>query len=291
MLDELSRESTFKDESLSFRDLKEALVSDETLNRLDSASILCGSGTSDDQEDIFLQTFLDGSAMESAVFAFNNDGLLGEDEMLTDAPYYGSESPYAMQKTMQGRLEEEVWNFNTNSTLPDYHLESSENERSLEGLQKRTVDFRDLLYTLDRSETGTPTNIGETTLAEEDFNVKEESLAVSESDERESADEGSLKRQDISSSHEITSKASDSKTMKGEMDFASYLDGPFKIGAYTPNERRQLLMRFREKKSRRSYTKKIKYMKRKALAENRLRIQGRFIKKGEEHLYGHLLSK
>jgi len=74
-------------------------------------------------------------------------------------------------------------------------------------------------------------------------------------------------------------------------DVAYLHSAEHRIGAYTPHERRRLLLKFREKKTKRSFTKKVKYMKRKALAENRLRIQGRFIRKEDEHLYAHLLPQ
>jgi hypothetical protein len=55
-----------------------------------------------------------------------------------------------------------------------------------------------------------------------------------------------------------------------------------RIGAYTLAERRKLIQRYREKKKRRVWTKKIKYTCRKKLAEGRPRVKGRFVKAGEE---------
>ena len=55
-----------------------------------------------------------------------------------------------------------------------------------------------------------------------------------------------------------------------------------RIGAYTLEERRKLIQRYREKKKRRVWTKKIKYTCRKKLAEGRPRVKGRFVKAGEE---------
>lgn len=55
-----------------------------------------------------------------------------------------------------------------------------------------------------------------------------------------------------------------------------------RIGAYTLEERRKLIQRYREKKKRRVWTKKIKYTCRKKLAEGRPRVKGRFVKVDEE---------
>ena len=51
-----------------------------------------------------------------------------------------------------------------------------------------------------------------------------------------------------------------------------------KIGIYTPSERAALLRRFREKRRRRVWYKKVRYGCRKNLADRRLRIKGRFVR-------------
>ena len=51
-----------------------------------------------------------------------------------------------------------------------------------------------------------------------------------------------------------------------------------KIGIYTPAQRRALLQKFREKRRRRVWYKKVRYGCRKNLADRRLRIKGRFVR-------------
>ena len=51
------------------------------------------------------------------------------------------------------------------------------------------------------------------------------------------------------------------------------------VGAYTPEERRLRIARFLEKRQHRVYTKSVKYDVRKAFADSRVRVKGRFIKK------------
>lgn len=52
-----------------------------------------------------------------------------------------------------------------------------------------------------------------------------------------------------------------------------------KIGIYNPTQRKALLARFAEKRKRRRYTKKVRYNCRKNLADTRVRVKGRFVKK------------
>ena len=61
----------------------------------------------------------------------------------------------------------------------------------------------------------------------------------------------------------------------------------FGIGAYSPNTRKQKIQRFKEKKSRRNWTKRITHEGRKKLSESRLRVKGRFVKKEEEENLRH----
>jgi hypothetical protein len=62
------------------------------------------------------------------------------------------------------------------------------------------------------------------------------------------------------------------------------------IGAYTPAERKERIARFIEKRSRRVWTKKVKYDVRKNFADSRIRVKGRFVKKEDEEVLRELLS-
>ena len=55
------------------------------------------------------------------------------------------------------------------------------------------------------------------------------------------------------------------------------------IGAYTATERRARIARFMEKRSRRVWTKRVKYDVRKNFADSRIRVKGRFVKKEDEN--------
>lgn len=52
-----------------------------------------------------------------------------------------------------------------------------------------------------------------------------------------------------------------------------------RIGIYTPSERAAIISRFNSKRARRVWNKKIRYSCRKNLADRRLRIKGRFVKR------------
>jgi CCT motif len=52
-----------------------------------------------------------------------------------------------------------------------------------------------------------------------------------------------------------------------------------RIGIYTPAERAAIIARFQSKRSRRVWNKKIRYNCRKNLADRRLRVKGRFVKR------------
>merc|ERR1712087_409237 len=54
-----------------------------------------------------------------------------------------------------------------------------------------------------------------------------------------------------------------------------------RIGIYTPSERAAIIARFQSKRSRRVWKKKIRYSCRKNLADRRLRVKGRFVKRSE----------
>lgn len=51
------------------------------------------------------------------------------------------------------------------------------------------------------------------------------------------------------------------------------------VGPLSPEARRLKIQRYREKKARRNFAKKIAYQCRKTVADNRVRVKGRFITK------------
>ena len=55
-----------------------------------------------------------------------------------------------------------------------------------------------------------------------------------------------------------------------------------RIGIYTPAERAAIISRFQGKRSRRVWNKKIRYNCRKNLADRRMRVKGRFVKRSSE---------
>lgn len=55
-----------------------------------------------------------------------------------------------------------------------------------------------------------------------------------------------------------------------------------RIGIYTPAERAAIINRFHGKRSRRMWKKKIRYNCRKSLADRRMRVKGRFVKRSTE---------
>jgi len=67
-------------------------------------------------------------------------------------------------------------------------------------------------------------------------------------------------------------------------------DGKLYIGAYSPEQRKSRIARFIEKRSRRVWTKKVKYDVRKNFADSRLRVKGRFVKKEDEEIMRELMT-
>jgi len=59
-------------------------------------------------------------------------------------------------------------------------------------------------------------------------------------------------------------------------------DSNVRIGAYTKEERRAIIEKFRAKKRRRVWRKQIKYDCRKRLADTRPRVKGRFVSRGAD---------
>ena len=75
--------------------------------------------------------------------------------------------------------------------------------------------------------------------------------------------------------------------------FARIYNAKGRIGIYNRSERDLILAKYRKKKARRVWTKKIRYGCRKSLADRRLRIKGRFVKKDSEEAkaYYAMLAK
>ncbi|KAK9067967.1 hypothetical protein SSX86_012078 [Deinandra increscens subsp. villosa] len=55
----------------------------------------------------------------------------------------------------------------------------------------------------------------------------------------------------------------------------------FKVGRYSPEERKQRILRYKAKRTQRNFNKTIKYACRKTLADNRPRVRGRFARNDE----------
>jgi hypothetical protein len=64
-----------------------------------------------------------------------------------------------------------------------------------------------------------------------------------------------------------------------------------RIGIYTAAERAAIIARFQRKRSRRVWNKKIRYGCRKSLADRRLRVKGRFVKRSEQEILARKLAE
>eukprot|EP01018_Ginkgo_biloba_P023812 Gb_17446 [translate_table: standard] len=79
---------------------------------------------------------------------------------------------------------------------------------------------------------------------------------------------------DIKMGHGLTSSL--------EPKCSTFEETEFKIGNYTLEERKQCIHRYRKKRTKRNFNKKIKYACRKSLAENQPRVRGRFASKNDD---------
>ncbi|KAL0400606.1 UNVERIFIED_CONTAM: Zinc finger protein CO3 [Sesamum latifolium] len=71
----------------------------------------------------------------------------------------------------------------------------------------------------------------------------------------------------------------DIKTLgNGNINFQSPMEQPKIMSTFTSEDRKEKLSRYRNKKSKRNFGRKIKYACRKALADSQPRIRGRFAK-------------
>ena len=73
-------------------------------------------------------------------------------------------------------------------------------------------------------------------------------------------------------------------------DFSSGPSHSGYIGAYSPESRRERIAKFLEKRTRRVWTKKVKYDVRKNFADSRVRVKGRFVKKEDEEVLRDLIQ-
>lgn len=60
------------------------------------------------------------------------------------------------------------------------------------------------------------------------------------------------------------------------------LASSFRIGRYTPAERRLRVERYRQKRARRDFSARVKYDCRKRIADRRARVRGRFVTRAVE---------
>jgi hypothetical protein len=74
-------------------------------------------------------------------------------------------------------------------------------------------------------------------------------------------------------------KCGESQTFELPHNYTHLCNTGGRIGVYLPADRKKLLARFRAKRTRRVWRKKIRYGCRKQLADSRIRIKGRFVKK------------
>ena len=84
-----------------------------------------------------------------------------------------------------------------------------------------------------------------------------------------------------------------SLTIAGGPLWAKSAEGPENrhyIGVYSPEQRKKRIERFIEKRTRRVWTKKVKYDVRKNFADSRLRVKGRFVKKEDEEIMRELMT-
>lgn len=81
----------------------------------------------------------------------------------------------------------------------------------------------------------------------------------------------------LSSSYTVSSPAGKLSVVPDAQMASAY-----RIGRYTPAERRIRLERYREKRANRNYNRRVKYDCRKMIADKRRRVQGRFVKREEE---------
>ncbi|KZV15358.1 zinc finger protein CONSTANS-like [Dorcoceras hygrometricum] len=70
------------------------------------------------------------------------------------------------------------------------------------------------------------------------------------------------------------------KTSSGEK-YSIMEEANFKVGRYSAEERKERIDRYKAKRTQRNFNKTIKYACRKTLADNRLRIRGRFARNDE----------
>lgn len=106
-----------------------------------------------------------------------------------------------------------------------------------------------------------------------------EDLSQSSLQQRKSAKSSSVLPHDLEKYKDVSSAAFLPYHFTNHSSQVYNKDG--RIGIYTQQERAAILARFHSKRLRRNWNKKIRYNCRKSLADRRVRVKGRFIKKDE----------
>ncbi|XP_076953266.1 uncharacterized protein LOC143627302 [Bidens hawaiensis] len=83
--------------------------------------------------------------------------------------------------------------------------------------------------------------------------------------------------QSLKNNHRNQALSSSPLAMEGSL----MEEANFKVGRYSPEERKERILRYKAKRTRRNFNKTIKYVCRKTLADNRPRIRGRFARNDE----------
>ncbi|XP_047319257.1 zinc finger protein CONSTANS-LIKE 14-like [Impatiens glandulifera] len=71
------------------------------------------------------------------------------------------------------------------------------------------------------------------------------------------------------------------RPLLNEESYSSIIEGMNRVCRYSPEEKKQRIQRYRNKRNQRNFNKTIKYACRKTLADSRIRIRGRFARNDE----------
>jgi len=104
------------------------------------------------------------------------------------------------------------------------------------------------------------------------------------------AEERRPHRRDLRSSEDLLDDLLEKRTTLDSLRVDATARGPGYVGAYSPRARKARVALFLQKRSRRVWTKKVKYDVRKNFADSRMRVKGRFVKKEDEDMLKELVS-